>query len=84
MFRLTLAALALLCGSVARAQEPDPQVLDFRSALQRLVSVNETLQASRAVVAQSRAERAEAEAEPCGGRCARARAAARRVRHFAR
>jgi len=62
MFRLTLAALALLCGSVARAQEPDPQVLDFRSALQRLVSVNETLQASRAVVAQSRAERAEADA----------------------
>ncbi|TVQ68646.1 MAG: hypothetical protein EA372_13090, partial [Chromatiaceae bacterium] len=62
MLRRSFAVLALLCCGVAAGQEPDPLSLDFRSALQRLVTVNETLQASRATVEQRRAESAEADA----------------------
>ncbi|ANB02078.1 hypothetical protein ECTOBSL9_1364 [Ectothiorhodospira sp. BSL-9] len=60
--RRSFAVLALLYCGVAAGQEPDPLSLDFRSALQRLVTVNETLQASRATVEQRRAESAEADA----------------------
>lgn len=62
MLRPALTVLIALCCGSAAAQEPAPVALDFRSALQRLVTVNETLQASRAAVAQSRAEIGEADA----------------------
>ena len=62
MWRQSLAVLGMLWCGVAVGQEPDPQSLDFRGALQHLVTVNETLQASRATVEQRRAERAEADA----------------------
>ena len=62
-----VAGLVSLVGlsaslAIAEASAPDANTLDFRAALQQLVSVNETLQASRAAVDQSRAERAEADA----------------------
>lgn len=56
------APLLLLCAGIAHGQLPDTRTLDFRGALQRLVTVNETLQASRAAVDQSRAKSAEADA----------------------
>lgn len=62
MLRSAFFGLALVCAGVAQGSEPGTRSLDFRAALQRLVSVNETLQASRAAVDQSRAERAEADA----------------------
>lgn len=62
VLRRTLAAVTLLCCGATHAQDTASRALDFRSALQRLVTVNETLQASRAAVAQSRAEVDEADA----------------------
>ncbi len=58
---LALVAL-LLCCAFSHAQEAAPRSLDFRSALQRLIAVNETLQASRAAVTQSEAGIDEADA----------------------
>lgn len=62
MWRLTVVAPLLLCCGASVAQESAPGALDFRGARQRLVSVNESLQASRAAVVRSEAGIDEADA----------------------